>query len=48
MNIARYLKIARYLRKRYTQAGSLIVQRGPFMSLPAALDYAAARRYLAA
>jgi hypothetical protein len=46
MNPDRYLKIANYLRKRYTQAGSLIVQRGRFMSLYAALDYAAARRYL--
>ena len=44
--INRYLKIATYLRKRYTKNGSLIVQSGPFMSLPAALDYAAARRYL--
>jgi hypothetical protein len=48
MNIDRYLKIANYLRKRYTKAGSLIVQHGHFMSFPAALDYAAARRYLAA
>lgn len=40
MNIARYLKIANYLRKRYTQAGRLIVQQGRFMSLPAALDEA--------
>lgn len=46
MNITRYLKIAIYLRKRYTRHGGLIVQRGHFMSLPAALDYAAARRYL--
>lgn len=48
MNIDRYLKIAAYLRQRYTKDGSLIVQRGHFMSLYAALDYAAARRYLAA
>lgn len=46
MNIDRYLKISTYLRERYTKAGSLIVQRGHFMSLYAALDYAAARRYL--
>ena len=42
----RYLEIAAYLRKRYAINGSIAWQRGGFMSLPAALDYAAARRYL--
>ena len=46
MNPDRYLKIATYLRNRYTKNGVIIVQYGHFMSLPAALDYAAARRYL--
>ena len=42
----RYLKVSFWLKKRYTRAGWLTVQNGQFMSLYAALDYAAFRRYL--
>jgi hypothetical protein len=45
-NIPRYLKIARWLRTRYTVNGFVTTQHGHFMSVCAALDYAAARRYL--
>lgn len=41
----KYLKLSKWLKKRYAKAGYVTWQVGHFMSLPAALDYAAWRKY---
>jgi len=42
----KYLKISRWLKRRYTDKDGYVTwQVGHFMSLPAALDYAAWRKY---
>ena len=42
----RYLKTARWIIARYTHNGVFVAQQGEFMSIGAALVYAAWRRHI--